>query len=191
MNDREVIQRIAAGEQEAFKGLVDLHAPSVLNICHRILRNQQDAEDVAQDVFVSVYRKAGTFRGDSGLSTWLHRIAVNLSLNQLRRRKWDRYWGALSLSDQKGEMAVRALEAPEHRRPDSRLEEKERSEILADVLNTLPERQRVALILHKFEGLSHREVADVLQVSLSSVESLIQRGKENLRKKLTPFLGKM
>ena len=191
LDERELIQRIVAKDDAAFRTLVELYQSSVLSACYRILGNQKDAEDVAQDVFVMVYRKAESFRGESGLSTWLYRIAVNLSLNRLRRRKWDRLFGILTLSEAESEETTVRMEAPEQDRPDRQLEANERSRILTDVLNTLPEKQRVAIILHKIEGLSHQEIAEILQISLSSVESLVHRAKRNLQKKLIPLLGKI
>jgi RNA polymerase sigma-70 factor, ECF subfamily len=191
VDERELIQRIVAKDDAAFRTLVELYQSSVLNVCYRILSDRQDAEDVAQDVFVMVYRKAGSFRSESGLSTWLYRIAVNLSLNRLRKRKWDRLLGILTFSDAQFEEATDTMEAPEQDRPDRQLEASERSRILNDVLITLPDKQRVAIILHKIEGLSHQEIAEILQVSLSSVESLIHRAKRNLQKKLIPLLGKI
>jgi RNA polymerase sigma-70 factor (ECF subfamily) len=191
LDERELIQRIVAKDDAAFRTFVELYQSSVLSACYRILGNQQDAEDVAQDVFVMVYRKAESFRGESGLSTWLYRIAVNLSLNRLRRRKWDRLFGILTLSEAESEETIDRMEAPEQDRPDRQLEANERSRILTDLLNTLPEKQRVAIILHKIEGLSHQEIAEILQISLSSVESLVHRAKRNLQKKLIPLLGRM
>jgi RNA polymerase sigma-70 factor (ECF subfamily) len=191
LDEQELIQRIVAKDDAAFRTFVELYQSSVLSACYRILGNQQDAEDVAQDVFVMVYRKAESFRGESGLSTWLYRIAVNLSLNRLRRRKWDRLFGILTLSEAESEETIDRMEAPEQDRPDRQLEANERSRILTDLLNTLPDKQRVAIILHKIEGLSHQEIAEILQISLSSVESLVHRAKRNLQKKLIPLLGRI
>jgi RNA polymerase sigma-70 factor (ECF subfamily) len=191
VDERELIQRIVAKDDAAFRTLVELYRSSVLSACYRILGNQQDAEDVTQDVFVKVYRKAGSFRGDSGLSTWLYRIAVNLSLNRLRKQKWDRLFGILTLSQAELEETTDTMEAPEQDRPDRQLEASERGRMLTQVLNTLPDKQRVAIVLHKIEGLSHQEIAEILQISLSSVESLIHRAKRNLQKKLIPLLGKI
>ena len=191
IDERELIQRILARDDVAFRTLVELYQSSVLSVCYRMLGNRQDAEDVAQDVFVMVYRKAESFRGESRLSTWLYRIAVNLSLNRLRRRQWDRLFGVLTLSEAESNETTDTMEAPEQNRPDRQLESSERSRILTDVLDTLPDKQRVAIILHKIEGLSHHEIAEILQISVSSVESLIHRAKRNLQKKLIPLLGKI
>jgi RNA polymerase sigma-70 factor (ECF subfamily) len=191
VDEQGLIHRIVAKDATAFRILVERYQSSVLNVCYRILSNEQDAEDITQDVFVMVYRKAESFRGESGLSTWLYRIAVNLSLNRLRKRKWDRLFGILTLSEAESGETADTMEAPEQDRPDRQLEARERSKVLADVLNTLPDKQRVAIILHKIEGLSHQEIAEILQISLSSVESLVHRAKRNLQKKLIPLLGKI
>ena len=191
VDDQELTQKIAAKDEGAFKHLVELYRSSVLNTCYRILGNREDAEDVAQEVFVKVYRKAKSFRGESRLSTWLYRVAVNLSLNQLRNRRWNRYLDILTFSEDRTEEITNALEAPERDRPDLQFEEKERQRILTEALGTLKGKQRVAIILHKFEGLSHQEIAEIMHVSPSSVESLIHRANRNLQKKLIPLLGKM
>ncbi len=191
MDDRELIQRIASGEETAFRQLVELHSPSVLNVCYRVLRNREDAEEVAQEVFLQAFRRAGSFRGESKLSTWLYRVAVNLSLNLRRRRKWDRYFNLLTPSERGVEEAASQIEASTDARPDFEFETRERSRLLQEALDRLPEKQRLAIILHKSEGLSHKEISEILEVSVSSVESLIHRAKNNLQKRLTPMLGKM
>jgi RNA polymerase sigma-70 factor (ECF subfamily) len=188
MNDDELIQEIAAKDHTAFKVLVDRYQALVVNTCYNLLGNRQDAEDVAQEVFVKVYQEARGFRAESKISTWLYRIAVNLSLNHRRKQKWDRYLDIFAFSKDRRENPAEVLEAPEEDRPDRQLEKKERSRILREALETLPGRQRVAMILHKFEGLSYQEIAEVLQTSLSAVESLIHRGKVNLQKKLLPLI---
>jgi RNA polymerase sigma-70 factor (ECF subfamily) len=189
VSEHELIKGIALNDHAAFKALVELYQSRILNTCHRILGNQQDAEDVAQEVFVKVFEKAGSFRSESAVSTWLYRIAVNLSLNYRRRQKWSRYLDVLTLSETAEEDPVARIEAPEKDRPDRLFEEKERGRILGDALNTLPERQRAAFVLHKFEGLSYEEISEVLESSISSIESLIHRAKRNLQKRLVRSLG--
>jgi len=191
VDDQELIKRIASNDHVAFKALVELYQSSVLEICYRLLNNQEDAEDVAQEVFVRVFQKARSFRGESKVSTWLYRIAVNLSLNYRHKQKWNRYLDILTLSDTTREDAATRLEAPEKDRPDRRIEEKERNRVLSEALASLPERQRVAFVLHKFESLSYKEIADVLGTSVSSVESLVHRAKRSLQKKLLHSIGKL
>ena len=187
--DGLLMREVASGAETAFSRLVDRHNAAVLNTCYRILGNREDAEDVALDVFVQVHRNAASFRGDSTLSTWIYRISVNLSLNLLRKRRRDRYLGFLSLSEPAGKLAGRAVRAPESRRPDRELEAEERSRALDEALATLPDKQRAAIVLHKCEHLSQREIADVLEVTPAAVESLVHRAKQSLQKRLLRALG--
>jgi len=191
MNEIQLIQKIATGNHLAFQTLVDRYQALVINTCYHLLGNRQDAEDVAQEVFIKVYREAKGFRGESKISTWLYRIAVNLSLNWHRRQKWDRYLDIFAFwKVAEGEPASLG-EIPEEERPDRRLENEERRGILLKALELLPGRQRAAIILHKFEGLSYREIAEVLGTSLASVESLIHRAKLNLQKRLLPLIDQI
>ncbi len=189
MEDSILMREVASGDEAAFSRLVDAHHDAVLNTCHRILGNREDAEDVALDVFVHAHRSAGGFKGDSKLSTWLYRISVNLSLNHLRRRRRERYLGFLSLSEPAGKLAARRAKAPDSRRPDLELEAGERSRILNDALAALPDNQRAAIVLHKFEGLSQDEIAAVLGVTPAAVESLVHRARQGLQKRLLRALG--
>ena len=183
------MSEVASGDEAAFSRLVDAHNDTVLNTCYRILGNKEDAEDVAMEVFVRVHRSAASFRGDSKLSTWLYRISVNLSLNHLRKRRRYRYLGFLSLSEPAGKLAGRTAQAPEGQRPDRELEADERSRVLNEALAGLPDNQRAAIVLHKFEGLSQDEIAGVLGVTPAAVESLVHRAKQTLHRRLLRALG--
>ncbi|MGB2768306.1 MAG: sigma-70 family RNA polymerase sigma factor [Candidatus Zixiibacteriota bacterium] len=188
MKDKELIQKIAAKDHGAFKTLVDRYQTLVINTCYGLLGNRQDAEDVAQDVFFDVYRSADKFRQDAKLSTWLYRIAVNRSLNFIRDNKWSRRIRNLSalLGDETEQVAN--IPAPDSSRPDVALEKKERNVVVQKAIDSLPEKQRTAFVLHKYEGLSYEEIAEVMQRSLSSVESLIHRAKSNLHRELIHYL---
>ncbi len=197
MKEQELVKRIALNDHAAFKLLVESYQSRIINTCNRILGNQQDAEDVTQEVFLQVFQKAKDFRGESAVSTWLYRIAVNLCLNYRRKQKWARYLDVLTFSGPAKESSaprenqVSRLEAPERDRPDKALEDSERRRVLEEALGALPERQRAAFVLHKFEGLSYEEISEVMESSVSSVESLIHRAKRNLQKKLIRFLGEV
>jgi RNA polymerase sigma-70 factor (ECF subfamily) len=186
--DQQLISQIAVKDQDAFKSLVDRYQAVVINTCYRLLGNLQDAEDVAQDVFLQVYKSAGEFRHEAKLSTWLYRIAVNRSLNFIRDNKWSRRLKIFSalLGDEVDQVSNQC--APDSSRPDAAVEEKERQQMLQRAIDSLPQRQRVAFILHKHEGLPYQEVAKVMGCSLSSVESLIHRAKLSLQKELIRYL---
>jgi len=191
MSENQLIQRIAAGNHLAFKTLVDRYQALVISTCYNLLGNGQDAEDVAQEVFIKVYQEAKGFRSESKISTWLYRIAVNLSLNWHRKQKWDRFLDIFAFWKQQEEGSAYPLEAEAKTRPDRVMESEERKKILNMALDTLPERQRVAITLHKYQGLSYQEIAEVLGTSLAAVESLIHRAKLNLQKKLLPLIDRI
>jgi len=167
-----------------FRAVVEAHQDRVLNICYKFLHNREDAEDAAQEVFVEVYRSMDDFRGDARLSTWIHRVAVTKSLDAIRRKKRKKRLGSVKqlvgLEDRHIEP-----EGPDQQRPDRLLEEKERRMILNKAIDKLPENQRIALTLSQIDGFSYRETAEIMGASLSSVESLIFRGKRGLKKHLT------
>jgi RNA polymerase sigma-70 factor (ECF subfamily) len=190
VDDLALLRKTAARDHGAFKSLVTRYQQQVLRVCHRMLGRHQDAEDAAQDVFLNVYRHAGAFQGQSKVSTWIYRIAVNTSLNHLRKRRRDVLMDDSPRPYEQQRMDEDRLATDDRERPDARFEAGERGRLLAGALDKLPEQQRTALILHKSEGLSCAEVAEVLEKSLSSVESLIHRARRNLRKRLAEKLKK-
>jgi RNA polymerase sigma-70 factor (ECF subfamily) len=188
MNDEELIQRIIDKDHLAFKLLVDQYQHLVLNTCYNLLGNRQDAEDAAQEVFFQVYKSAQKFRGEAKISTWLYRIAVNRSLNFIRDNKRFGWLKSLSSLLEGERQEVADVPASDSARPDVALEKKERNVIVQKAIDSLPEKQRTAFVLHKYDGLSYQEIAEISKYSLSSVESLIHRAKLNLQKQLLHYL---
>lgn len=183
MEENELIRQIQGGDQRAFRELVETHQQQVFNTCVGFLHHEADAEDVAQEVFIEVHRSIHRFKGDSKLSTWLYRIAVNKSLDFMRKKKRQKRWGffqAIFGFDQIPEPA----ETSKGMLPGIALEDQDRGRILFQAIDTLSDNQRIAFTLHKLEGLSYQEVTEVMGLSLSSVESLMHRAKKNLQKKL-------
>ncbi|ABL64467.1 RNA polymerase sigma factor [Chlorobium phaeobacteroides] len=173
----------ATSKDDQFRKLVLEHQEMVLNTCFRFVFNREDAEDLAQDVFVEVYRSLDQFREESKLSTWIYRIAVTKSLDYLRRLKRKKRFSSLK--------RVIGIEDPSEDLPDTAgsnplqsLAGKENANLLLDALNALPENQKTAFLLSKQDGYSNQEIADILQSSVSAVESLIHRAKKNLHDKL-------
>lgn len=165
-----------------FGALVDQHQGLVYNTCLGFLKNEEDAEDMAQEVFMEAFRSIDKFRGEANLKTWLYRIAVNKSLEIIRKSNRQKRKGdTMSIS---GDMEV-GSERFYH--PGVVLEQKERSAILFDAINQLAEHQQAAFTLHKVEGLSYEEIAKVLDKSVASVESLMHRAKSNLKKILKAY----
>ncbi|MBD3419782.1 MAG: sigma-70 family RNA polymerase sigma factor [Chitinivibrionales bacterium] len=190
MNDHELISAIAAGDNTAFHRLVTRYRTMVYTACYRVIGSKADAEEIAQDVFVQVFRKAGNFEGKSKVSTWLYRIAVNLSLNFLRKQKWSRLFSPLSPTDEQTDSAMIVLPGKENDQPDARMNSRAERHMLQRALASLPGKQKAAFLLHKYDGLSYQEIADTLNTSLSSIESLIYRARKSLQKILTAEMQK-
>jgi RNA polymerase sigma factor (sigma-70 family) len=186
MTEPEQIERIRQNDREAFRALVAEYQEMVTRTCFHFVRNLVDAEDLAQEVFVEVFLSVHKFRGDSSLSTWIYRIAVNKSLNLLRKNERQKTWK--SIESFFGGKNNPVLDIPQ---PDKHnLEADEEKAVLYRAIERLSENQRTAFTLHKFEELSHKEIAAILNTSVSGVESLIFRAKSNLQKRLWNYFKK-
>jgi len=184
MKETEILNGLQQGNEQAFKKLVDNYQKMVVNTCMGLVHNLADAEDIAQDVFIEVFRSIDNFRADSKVSTWLYRIAVNRSLNFIRdnkRRKW--FW-PLDYEDGNNTASAEKITHQATDNPGADIESDQRAQILHQAIDSLPKKQRVAFTLNKYEDLSYKEISEVMKLSKSSVESLIHRAKINLQKKL-------
>jgi RNA polymerase sigma-70 factor (ECF subfamily) len=178
-SDPELLALAATGGQEAFAELVRRHQDKVLGLAYRYSRDRQDAEELAQEVFLKVWRHARSFRGDSRFSTWLYRLAVNTCLN-FRQREKSRP-ASLSLE---GDFAAANPPAGDE------LVAAEREARLRGALASLPARQRMALALASFSDRSYEEIAGVMEVSVPAVESLLFRARKKLADILRPLKQK-
>ena len=187
MTDAELIQRLIDRDNAAFKDLVEKYQSMVYKACYNLLRQPEDAEDIAQDVFIEVFESIDQFRNLSKLSTWLYRIAINKSLNHLRKTKRKSLISSIERFFT-GEKET-ALEIEDKGANDSpfNIEYTERSKVLQFAIDSLPENQRIAFTMNKFDELSYQEITEIMGLSISSVESLIHRAKLNLQKKLTNY----
>jgi RNA polymerase sigma-70 factor (ECF subfamily) len=181
--DIELVRRISEGDLSAFEELVVRYKALVYNTCYRLLGDFHLAEDATQDVFLQIYKSAEFFRGESRISTWIYRIAVNRSLNIIRKNRRLRLIKSLSSSWQERTEEEFSVSSSKEE-PDKIFEDKESRSILRGAVDSLPGKQRVAFILHKYEGLTSREIADILGVSMNSVEARIHRAKTTLQKRL-------
>lgn len=177
-----MIQALKEGRPEAFRALVTEQGDRVYNTVLGLMQHAEDAEDVAQEVFVSVYQHVGRFRGDAKLSTWVYRIAVTKSLEALRKGSRKRERLTESISEDTGRLAAGSFH-----HPGVLAENRERAVMLFKALNKLPENQKTAFVLHKTEGLSYAEISEVMELTLPSVESLIYRARQNLQKLLKQY----
>jgi len=179
MEELELVDKIKRHDSTAFKTFYETYKVMIYNVCYRMLNNKQDAEDVTQDVFIKAIHSVYKFHGNAKLSTWLYQIAVNASLNYTRRKKIAT-WLSLDFLLGKDEYFMDNSQA----RPDAELEKSESKALVQRAIHSLPPRQRTAVILQRYEGLSYKEIAEVMKTSLSAVESLLHHAKDNLTERL-------
>lgn len=185
MNELELIQQLRAGDEGAFKSLVANYQDLVYNTALGIVQNSEDAEDVTQEVFIQVYRSIDQFKGDARLSTWIYRITTTKALDHIRSRKRKKRFAFItSLFGPNDELVH---EPVDFQHPGVALDRKEQAALLFRMIDQLPENQKVAFTLHKSEELSYQEIADVMKLSVSAVESLLFRARQNLRKLLEKY----
>jgi RNA polymerase sigma-70 factor (ECF subfamily) len=183
LTSEELMARIAKGDESAFQTLVERHQISVLNMIYRFIGDSTKSQDLAQEVFLRVWQTAKRYEPKAKFTTWLYRIATNLCLNELkasRRRKWLRFFHV----DTEGQGSGEEDFSDGSPSPEELLLSRERSREITGALQSLPENQRMALILKRYEGLSYEEIAGILNCSVSAVESLLVRAKRNLQQKL-------
>jgi RNA polymerase sigma-70 factor (ECF subfamily) len=185
LNELELIQQLRAGDEQAFKSLVANYQDLVYNTALGVVQNSEDAEDVAQEVFIQVYRSIDQFKGDARLSTWIYRITTTKALDHIRSRKRKKRFAFItSLFGPNDELVH---EPVDFQHPGVALDRKEQAALLFKMIEQLPDNQKVAFTLHKTEELSYQEIADVMQLSVSAVESLLFRARQNLRKLLEKY----
>jgi len=187
VNEQEIIKGLLEKDEKAFREVVDKFKKNVFHTCFGFVHIKPDAEDIAQDVFIELYRSVAKFRGDSKLSTWIYRICINKSLNYLRKHRHSKFHIQIEtlfggLKDENEHIMVSEPSAQE-----DNVERKEMKKILHMAIDSLPENQRTAFTLSKFDDLSYNEIAEVMELSLSAVESLIHRAKIGLQKKLLSY----
>lgn len=176
VTDEDLLALYAGGDRVAARSLTARLTPRVLSLALRMLGDRAEAEDVAQEAMVRLWKIAPDWRaGEAKISTWLYRVAANLCTDRLRRRR------GVGLEDAFGDGAEIADDEP---RAEDRLHAEYRAQALRDALQELPERQRQAVVLRHLEGLSNPEIADVMEIGVEAVESLIARGKRALAHRL-------
>jgi len=173
----EVLARVAAGDADAFALVVEAHQERLLRLCERMLGDAEEARDAAQEVFLKAYRKAADFRPRGQVYTWLYRIATNLCLNKLRRRRVVRFVQWEDSEERDAAPFEPADGAPD---PEASLEARRRWRQTRKVIARLPAGQRAVLVLARFEGLSYRQIADVLGITEGAVESRLFRAMRRI-----------
>jgi RNA polymerase sigma-70 factor (ECF subfamily) len=175
--------------ESAFRELVFNYKDYIFRICYSILNHREDAEDITQEVFIEVYKSAQSFKGDSKISTWLYRIAVNKSINYLQSKERNTWLKKIKPIFNK-EHKARPLEDNPANRIDHMMEMADKNSIIQTAINRLPEKQRIAFILNKIDGLSYQQVAEIMKISLSATETLIHRAKIRLQTELKEIYRK-
>jgi RNA polymerase sigma-70 factor (ECF subfamily) len=182
----DLMARIATGDEDAFELLVNRHQTSILNLIYRFIGDRTQAKDLAQEVFIRVWQSAKSYEPKAKFTTWIYRITANLCFNELksiRRKKWfSSKW-----SDEGDKPTFEETLADSGPSAEDLLLEKERSRQISDALQSLPESQRMALILKRYDDLSYQEIAEVIGCSVSAVESLLVRAKRALQEKLKNY----
>lgn len=181
MSDSGLIIQLKEGSEAAFRELVKAYEDRVYNTVLSIVHNRTDAEDIAQETFIRIFRSVHSFTGNAALSTWIYRIAVNRSLDFLRSKKRQKRFAFITTFF--GNDDCEPLHnATDFFHPGVALDQKENAAILFKAIKKLPEKQQAAFILNKIEGLSYNEIAAVLMITEAAADALLQRAKQNLRK---------
>lgn len=188
MDDKQLVKEIGKNNNEAFCLLVEKYQKLVFNTSFKLLQNSSDAEDICQEVFLKVFHSIHQIRNEEDLAPWLFRIAYNKSISFLRKNNPAKT-NFSSGFNAEWDTGVLSSSLVEKQTPDITLEQKESSEQLFMAIDRLPDAQKKALLLHKFENHSHKEICEMMNLSKASVESLIYRAKSNLRKSLFHYFN--
>ncbi len=190
MVDKDFIQALKEGKRHAYEELIDRFQDVVYNKCLSFVPNKEDAEDIAQEVFIEVFKSIKQFKGQAKLTTWIYRISTNKCLEFIRKKNTKKRFAFLQVLSGTQHSLDKVNYFTEFNHPGVQLEQKEQSETLFKAIDQLPENQKVVFTLHKIDGLSYKEVSDITQKSISSVESLMFRAKKNLQSQLSQYYKK-
>ena len=188
LSDTEVMLRAQAGDDAAFDYLVQKFRRPLVSFLYRMARNLAVAEELSQEVFLRVYRSRQSYAAEAKFTTWLYRIATNLALNHIRDTKHERPENSVAL-DESDEESGLAMELPDPSlTAEQHMLRQERLRAIRQHVEALPERQRMAVIMHKYQSMDYREISKVLKLSESATKSLLFRAYETLREKLKDFV---
>jgi len=190
LTDLEIIKKITEGDRNQYRILVERYQKMIFRTCMGFLHNRDDADDLVQDIFIQAYQALPEFRQQSSFSTWLYRIAVNASLNKVRKnsksflvRYLDRFSGS-----ENGDNPMATISDNEN--PEDILIRNEHRAWVQKALDSLPPNQRIAIVLSKYDDLPQKEIAEIMDTTEGAVEALIQRAKANLRRILASGVTK-
>jgi RNA polymerase sigma-70 factor (ECF subfamily) len=187
-SDATIMKRAAAGDESAFNYLAEKYHRPIHHFLYRMVRNQAIAEELAQEVFLRVYRSRESYRAEAKFTTWLYRIATNLAVNHARDSKQERAVQNVYLDAPDEQTGTRPDVACDEPSAEQLLLREERMKAIRAQVMALPERQRMAVVLHKYQGMDYREIGQVLKLSESAVKSLLFRAYQTLRETLKEFV---
>lgn len=188
LTDAEVMLRVGAGDDAAFDFLVEKFRRPMISFMYRMVHNRAVAEELAQEVFLRVYRSRATYAAEAKFTTWLYRIGTNLAVNHARDTRQERMADSISLDEPDEESGTTMDVASKDINAEQDIVRRERLAAIRQQVMELPERQRMAVLMHKYQDMDYRQIADVLKLSESATKSLLFRAYESLRDKLKGFV---
>jgi RNA polymerase sigma-70 factor (ECF subfamily) len=188
MDDAAIMLELRSGNMAGFDFLIQKYRKPIIHFMYRMVRNQAVAEELAQEVFLRVYRSRETYRAEARFSTWLYRIATNLGVNHARDTRHERMASTVYLDETDSETGTTPDVADTTPGAEAKLLRQERMNAIRQHVVALPERQRMAVLMHKYEGMDYKQIGDVLKLSESATKSLLFRAYQTLREKLKDFI---
>jgi RNA polymerase sigma-70 factor (ECF subfamily) len=189
LSDAEIMLRVSAGEDAGFTYLLEKYRKPIVNFMFRMVRNQAVAEELAQDVFLRVYRSRESYRAEAKFTTWLYRIATNLGVNYARDTRYERAAQNVYLDQPDPETGTTPDVADSRPTIEFEIVKDERMKAIRAHVLALPERQRAAVLMHKYQGMDYKQIGEVLKLSESATKSLLFRAYQTLREKLKDFVA--
>lgn len=188
LSDADIMLRVKAGDDSAFDYLVQKYRRPMLSFMYRMARNAAAAEDLAQEVFLRVYRSRENYEASAKFTTWLYRIATNLAVNHARDTRHERPENTVSIDEPDTETGL-TVDVPDNSlSAEENILRRERMAAIRERVHALPERQKMAVIMHKYQQMDYRQISEVLKLSESATKSLLFRAYETLRGQLKEFL---
>lgn len=188
MDDAAIMLQLRAGNMAGFDYLIQKYRKPIIHFMYRMVHNQAIAEELAQEVFLRVYRSRETYRAEARFSTWLYRIATNLGVNHARDTRHERTASTIYLDEPDSETGTTPDVADTTPDTEAELLRQERLHAIRQHVLALPERQRMAVLMHKYQGMDYKQIGDVLKLSESATKSLLFRAYQTLREKLKSFV---
>jgi RNA polymerase sigma-70 factor (ECF subfamily) len=188
LSDADIMLRVGEGDDAGFNYLIEKYRKPIIHFMFRMVRNQAQAEELAQEVFLRVYRSRLTYRADARFTTWLYRIATNLGVNHARDTKYERAAQNVYLDQPDPETGTTPDLADATPLVEQDLLKEERMKAIRQHVLALPERQRAAVLMHKYQGLDYKQIGEVLKLSESATKSLLFRAYQTLRERLKDFV---